>query len=151
MLRHFCSRYSKHLCRGQSRYDVDADWAAYWRNLANTIESSVYGGDVALYQIRPTFTSCWKFEHSRLSWYWKWIKRDRPTCAAIWDICSVVDRDMQTSFWRNVCVRNHKFPLYCNIVNGLSLELKKLQTSKLQQWNFPCIVTYNAERQNRPT
>jgi len=58
MLRHVHSRYSKRLSRGHSRYDVDADWAAYWRNLANAIESSVYGGDVALYQIRPTFTSC---------------------------------------------------------------------------------------------
>jgi len=38
----------------QNWYVADADGGAYWRNLANTIEPSVSGGDVAFCQITLT-------------------------------------------------------------------------------------------------
>ena len=47
------SIYSKRVSRGQHRYGADADWAtctrwgAHWRNLTNTTEPSVCGGDAA--------------------------------------------------------------------------------------------------------
>jgi len=56
--------YSKRLNRGQNQYGVNADWActrwaAHWRYLANTIESSVCGVDEALCQISlTTFPYC---------------------------------------------------------------------------------------------
>jgi len=47
------SIYSKRLSGRQHRYSVDADWGvldegAHWRNLGNTTELSVCGGDAAL-------------------------------------------------------------------------------------------------------
>jgi len=58
------SIYSKRFSRRQNRYGVDADWDAYWRNLANTIESSMCGGDAALCQI--TLTTCSYHTNMRL-------------------------------------------------------------------------------------
>ena len=42
--------------QGTERYGADADWGAYWRRLANTIEPPMCGGSAALYQI--TLTTC---------------------------------------------------------------------------------------------
>ena len=58
---HACPRsmYSNRLSRGQNRYGAHADWCAYWRNLANTTEPSVCGGDAALCQI--TLTTCYYY------------------------------------------------------------------------------------------
>jgi len=56
--------YSKRLSRDQkiqNRYSADADGNAYWRNMANAIEPSVCGGDVALGQI--TLTSCYYYTY----------------------------------------------------------------------------------------
>jgi len=51
------SIYSKRLSSGhKNRYGANADRAACWRNLANTVEVSVLDGDVALSQI--TLTTC---------------------------------------------------------------------------------------------
>jgi len=45
--------YSARLGSGQHRYGMDANWGvldggANWRNLTNTTELSVYGGDAAV-------------------------------------------------------------------------------------------------------
>jgi len=56
------SMYWKRLSRGQNRYGADAGWGvldegAHCRNLANTTEPSVCGGDAALRQI--ALTTCY--------------------------------------------------------------------------------------------
>ena len=53
------SIYSKQLSKVQNRYGADADGGAYWRRLANAIETSVCGGDAALCQI--TVTTCYYY------------------------------------------------------------------------------------------
>jgi len=37
-------------------------WGSHWRNLANTTEQSVWGGDAALCQI--TFTTCYRMAYT---------------------------------------------------------------------------------------
>jgi len=53
------SMCSKRLSKGQNRDSADADGGAYWRNLANAIEPSMFGDDADLCKI----TCCYYYDY----------------------------------------------------------------------------------------